>query len=163
MIYRDLWWTNQFSSLSITFHRGFRYSYIICGINNWSVGGRSSETYSHPIDTLIIISCELRNINTTEYFNASLTSKCFHYDMRGIDWHCLKRHENATLFPLKPKLVQVIFKNPVRTSKRTLHFTITKINWLTLFKEIIAVYIETHIGHINTECTITDWWSRWYI
>jgi len=36
--------------------------------------------------------------------------------------------------PLKPKLVQIIFKNSVRTSKRTPHFTITKINWLTLFK-----------------------------
>jgi hypothetical protein len=28
----------------------------------------------------------------------------------------------------------MLFKNPVRTSKRTLHFTITKINWLTVFK-----------------------------
>jgi hypothetical protein len=28
----------------------------------------------------------------------------------------------------------MLFKNPVRTSKRTPHFTITKINWLTLFK-----------------------------
>jgi hypothetical protein len=28
--------------------------------------------------------------------------------------------------------------NSVRTSKRTPHFTITKINWLTLFKEIIV-------------------------
>jgi hypothetical protein len=28
----------------------------------------------------------------------------------------------------------MLFKNPVRTSKRTLHFTITKINWLMLFK-----------------------------
>jgi hypothetical protein len=37
-----------------------------------------------------------------------------------------------------------IFKNSVRTSKRTPHFTITKINWLTLFKEIIAVYTENH-------------------
>jgi hypothetical protein len=37
-----------------------------------------------------------------------------------------------------------VFKNPVRTSKRTPHFTITKINWLMLFKEIIAVYIENH-------------------
>jgi hypothetical protein len=36
--------------------------------------------------------------------------------------------------PLKPKLVYILFKNAVRTSKRTLHFTITKINWLTLFK-----------------------------
>jgi hypothetical protein len=30
----------------------------------------------------------------------------------------------------------LIFKNPVHTSKRTPHFTITKIKWLTLFKEI---------------------------
>jgi len=36
----------------------------------------------------------------------------------------------------------MLFKNSVRTSKRTPHFTITKINWLTLFKEIIAVYTE---------------------
>jgi hypothetical protein len=31
----------------------------------------------------------------------------------------------------------MLFKNSVRTSKRTPHLTITKINWLTLFKEII--------------------------
>jgi len=34
----------------------------------------------------------------------------------------------------------MLFKNSVRTSKRTPHFTITKIKWLMLFKEIIAVY-----------------------
>jgi hypothetical protein len=28
----------------------------------------------------------------------------------------------------------MLFKNSVRTSKRTPHLTITKINWLTLFK-----------------------------
>jgi hypothetical protein len=38
---------------------------------------------------------------------------------------------NFVLNPLKPNL---IFKNSVRTSQRTPHFTITKINWLTLFK-----------------------------
>jgi hypothetical protein len=43
----------------------------------------------------------------------------------------------------------MLFKNPVRTSKRTQHFTITKINWLTLFKEIIAVYSENHTQPIN--------------
>jgi hypothetical protein len=32
---------------------------------------------------------------------------------------------------LKPKLVQIIFKNPVRTGKKTPHFTVTKINRLT--------------------------------
>jgi hypothetical protein len=49
----------------------------------------------------------------------------------------------------------MLFKNSVRTSKRTLHFTITKINWLTLFKEIIAVYSENHAKPINTKCSIT--------
>jgi hypothetical protein len=38
----------------------------------------------------------------------------------------------------------MLFKNSVRTSKRTPHFTNTKMNWLTLFKEITAVYIENH-------------------
>jgi hypothetical protein len=44
----------------------------------------------------------------------------------------------------------MLFKNSVRTSKRTPHFTITKINWLTLFKEIIAVYSETHKYRMNS-------------
>jgi hypothetical protein len=57
----------------------------------------------------------------------------------------------------------MLFKNPVRTSKRTPHFTITKINWLTLFKEIIAVYSENHAKPINTKCSITDCRIRWFI
>jgi hypothetical protein len=40
---------------------------------------------------------------------------------------------------LKPKLVFVTFKNSVRTSKRTPHFTITKINCLMLFKKVIDI------------------------
>jgi len=43
------------------------------------------------------------------------------------------------------------FKNSVRTSKRTPHFTITTINLLTLFKEIIYVYTENLAEPINTE------------
>jgi hypothetical protein len=46
----------------------------------------------------------------------------------------------------------MLFKNPVRTSKRTPHFTITKINWLTLFKEIITVYSKNQMKPINTLC-----------
>jgi hypothetical protein len=41
----------------------------------------------------------------------------------------------------------MLVKNSVRTSKRTPHFTITNINWLTLFKEIIAVYTENKKNH----------------
>jgi hypothetical protein len=52
--------------------------------------------------------------------------------------------------PLKPKLIWIIFKNPVRTAKKTQLFTITKINWLTLFKEIISVYSVNHTKLINT-------------
>jgi hypothetical protein len=57
----------------------------------------------------------------------------------------------------------MLFKNSVRTSKRTPHFTVTKINWLTLFKEIIAVYSESDTKPINTKCSITDCPSRWFI
>jgi hypothetical protein len=57
----------------------------------------------------------------------------------------------------------MLFKNSVRTSKRTPHFTITKINWLMVFKEIIAVFRENHAEPINTKCSITDCKSRWFI
>jgi hypothetical protein len=43
--------------------------------------------------------------------------------------------------------ILILFKNSVRTAKKTQLFTITKINWLTLFKEIIAVYSENHAEH----------------
>jgi hypothetical protein len=46
--------------------------------------------------------------------------------------------------PLKPKLIQIIYKDSVRTTKKTQFFTITKISWLMLFREIIAVYSENH-------------------
>jgi hypothetical protein len=44
----------------------------------------------------------------------------------------------------------MLFKNPVRTSKRTPLFTITKINWLTLFKDVIALFSDNHAKFINT-------------
>jgi hypothetical protein len=52
----------------------------------------------------------------------------------------------------------MLFKNPVRTSKRTPHFTIAKINWLMLFKEIIAVYSKNHTKSIslNPKYRVTD-------
>jgi hypothetical protein len=53
--------------------------------------------------------------------------------------------------PLKPKLVFIICNNSVRTAKKTQLFTITKINWLMLFKEVIPVYTENHMKHVNTK------------
>jgi hypothetical protein len=42
--------------------------------------------------------------------------------------HILPNSETAQINPLKPKLIQIIFKNSVRTAKKTRLFTITKIN-----------------------------------
>jgi hypothetical protein len=47
------------------------------------------------------------------------------------------------------------FDNAVRTSKRTPHFTIAKINWLMLFEKEIAVYTYNHTKHINTKAVET--------
>jgi hypothetical protein len=70
----------------------------------------------------------------------------FNHRERTVGTSCIN-----TINPLQPNLVYIIFKNSVRTAKKTQHFTITKINWLTLFKEIIAVYGENHTKHINTK------------
>jgi hypothetical protein len=53
--------------------------------------------------------------------------------------------------------------NLAHTSERTPNFTITKIKWLMLFKEIIAVCSENHTKPVNTKCSITDCQSRWFI
>jgi hypothetical protein len=57
----------------------------------------------------------------------------------------------------------MLFKNSVRTSEGTPHFTITKINWLTVFKEIIADYSENQTKPITTKCSVTDCQRRWFI
>jgi hypothetical protein len=51
----------------------------------------------------------------------------------------------------------MLFKNSVRTSKRTPHFTFTEINWLIPFKEVIAVYREKHKKAVTTKCRATDY------
>jgi hypothetical protein len=58
---------------------------------------------------------------------------------------------HALVNPLKPKLILIIFNNSVRTAKKTQCITITKINLLMMFKEIIVVYSENHMKPINTK------------
>jgi hypothetical protein len=44
----------------------------------------------------------------------------------------------------------MLFKNSVRTSKRTPYFTITRINWLTLFKfKDLRFYISSQSAHVG--------------
>jgi hypothetical protein len=47
-------------------------------------------------------------------------------------WKTDDRDGGILYFPL----VWIMFKDPVRTSKRTPHFTVTKISWLTLFNPL---------------------------
>jgi hypothetical protein len=60
----------------------------------------------------------------------------------------------------------MLFKNAVRTSKRTPHFTITTINWLTLFKfkELQAYSAPRGLGeggHASGTVWIDGWiWNR---
>jgi hypothetical protein len=42
--------------------------------------------------------------------------------------------------------------NSVRTSRKTHYVSATNPNRLMLFREIIAVYCENHMEHINTPC-----------
>jgi hypothetical protein len=50
------------------------------------------------------------------------------------------------------EFVWIIFKNSVRTAKKTQLFTITNINWLTLFNGIIAVYSQNHMKPVDALC-----------
>jgi hypothetical protein len=52
-----------------------------------------------------------------------------------------------------PQLIEITFKDPVPIAKKTQYFTITKINCLTTFKEIITAYSENLMKCINTLCS----------
>jgi hypothetical protein len=57
---------------------------------------------------------------------------------------------SASFHTLKLKLVFIIFKHSVLTSKKTQSTTIAKINQLMPFREIIAIYSENHVKPTNT-------------
>jgi hypothetical protein len=58
--------------------------------------------------------------------------------------------------PFEAEICQIIFNNSARTSKKTPNFTIIKINWLMLFKKIIAVYSKNRTKLIDTKYNVTD-------
>jgi hypothetical protein len=63
-------------------------------------------------------------------------------------------------------LLYKVLKNPVRTAKKTQLFTITKINRLTVFKEIIAVFSEKHTKPTHNtlwiKYRVAECERRWY-
>jgi hypothetical protein len=62
----------------------------------------------------------------------------------------LVTHPERISQPREAGFVYAAFKSPGRTAKKAQHFTVTKINWLTLFKEINAVYGENYVKPRNT-------------
>jgi hypothetical protein len=62
---------------------------------------------------------------------------------------------SAIQLPFEDEASLKTYKNLGRTSKRTQPVTITNINILTLFKEIIAVYSENYTEPINRKCSVT--------
>jgi hypothetical protein len=81
---------------------------------------------------------------------------------------CLQQQGNRETFTrLHGATIQkaAIFKNPVRTSKKTQCVSITKINYLILFKEIIPVYSENHtkpiVGKRHPYWMLNRWHIQW--
>jgi hypothetical protein len=77
--------------------------------------------------------------------------------MPGRVWFSVGVHLRGAIFnPLNPKLVYIIFKHSVRTAYKTQHFRNIKVNWLMLFKEIIAVHGENRMNPTCKKRRITD-------
>jgi hypothetical protein len=106
----------------------------------WSDEGtlKWCETKSHRFDLLSF----LVKYSQTSGFqaNSSVSVRCCIIVTNVLKYYKIFPFVTCMLNLMNLKLFKVIFKNLVRTAKKTPHSTVTKINWLTLFKEIIAVY-----------------------
>lgn len=51
--------------------------------------------------------------------------------------------------------VEIVFGNQNRTSKETQHMQFTNINWLILFKKIIAFYAVHHTENVIIKYRVT--------
>jgi hypothetical protein len=62
-IARELWWRSQeFFSFGIIIPPWLSIVIYHLGMNNTPVGGRSSETLSHPIGVIVIVTVEMRGL-----------------------------------------------------------------------------------------------------
>jgi hypothetical protein len=56
------------------------------------------------------------------------------------------------LYPRGQTFSEIILTNSAPIAEITKHFSITKINWIRLFREIITVYLQNHVNSIYTLC-----------
>jgi hypothetical protein len=65
----------------------------------------------------------------------------------------VSEEHTASIFRVEDGALQM---EAICSSETPVPTYITTINWLTLFKEIIAVYSENHMKHINALCGQND-------
>lgn len=63
--------------------------------------------------------------------------------------------EDVKLFDYKITLK--ICKKSVHTAQKTQYFSVTDINWLMLFTEVLTVYNANHKKFIVTKCNVSDY------
>jgi hypothetical protein len=64
----------------------------------------------------------------------------------------LLKSNKKLINPKKPKITLIIVNKSVLTQKKTQPITIAKINWILLFKELIAVDSESYETDEYTLC-----------
>jgi hypothetical protein len=95
----------------------------------------------------------LHKLYNTKYYDDFITLKFLEMCSIICKHNILMCKQKIWQPQLNPLIYGIIlFKNSVRTAKKTPHFSVTNINRLTLFKEITAVYSEDNTKPINIFC-----------
>jgi hypothetical protein len=110
----------------------------------------SGDTYSLPI----------MDAPTSRPIHLCVVSKpnqSFSWAPPNINHRALMALQKQSLW--SPKVVYIIFKNSVHTTKKNTHFVIRKISLLMLFKETNPVYKKKHNKPINTKCRFFSYFN----
>ena len=80
------------------------------------------------------------------------TKQCF-LDIGGVlDWRVLPLRYYFFLLRLNPSKLEIYLLNNLKTQCISHNVSLTKVNHLVLFREIITVCSDSHTKHINTPC-----------
>jgi hypothetical protein len=105
-------------------------------VRTWTTNQVSFQISSNPVSLMSSLYCILVFMSISWALAVSFSnqnSESLYFPSSPITSFCAYCHLYRLYLTLWSRRVFIIFKNSVRTSKRTPHFTITKINWLMLF------------------------------
>jgi hypothetical protein len=106
-----------------------------------------------PLKTAFRIARNLTEIRTWYLSGTSPKRYSFTVGVRKREIiRCFKVPMERLLLSEVEAQLNIISNDSVLTAKKTANFTIRKINWLTLFKEVIAVCSENCMKSVNTLC-----------